>query len=103
MAITKNQQHPPFPSHIGALELQHNEFFSDFDDVGEWVDYCECHGGDGSFAVPEWESDDTKQRSIDINEVWTLHWYHTQIGFHYIAAPTFDELMDFASLKSAKH
>lgn len=96
---TRRSSHcyPPFPNHAGALELQHNEFKSDYSTAEKWIADCDEIGEDGGIAVPDWESEDAKQRAIDTDEVWTLHWYpNTPIGFHYIAAPTFSELLKFA-------
>lgn len=88
--------YPPFPDHACSLELQHNEFKSDYSTAEKWILHCDEIGEDG--AVPDWESSEHKKRAIDINEVWTLRWYpNTPIGFNYIAAPTFDELIKFAN------
>lgn len=89
--------YPPFPDHAGSLELQHNEFTAEYSTAAKWIADCDEIGEDGGIAIPEWESAAHKQRAIDSNEVWTLHWYpNTPIGFKYIAAPTYDELLKFA-------
>ncbi len=44
------------------------------------------------------ESEDAKKRAIETDEIWELQWYpETPIGFHIVAAPTFDECIDYAN------
>ncbi len=87
----------PFPEHAGSLELTHNDFKSNYETAEEWIDHIDKLEKDNGVLAPDWESPEHKKRAIDTNEIWELHWYpRTPIGFHYIAAPTFDELVKFA-------
>ena len=88
----------PFPEHAGSLELQHNEFACDYSTAQEQIKSWDEQEASGTMATPAWESWEHKQRAIKTNEVWTLHWYpRTPVSFKYIAAPTFDELIKFAT------
>ena len=43
-----------------------------------------------------WESEEAKQRAIEMDECWTLQLYpDTPIGFMAIAAPTLEDLLRF--------
>lgn len=85
-----------FPEHKGALELEHNQHKNGYQTVAKWWAYLESW--EGGIAIPEWESQESKRRSMETNEIWTLHWYpETPIGFNYVAAPTLEELLNFAN------
>lgn len=77
-----------FPRHNGSLTLEHNEHRDCYDPLEEWL----------SETKYDWPSEEAKERAIQTDSLWTLHWYpDTPIGFHSIAAPTLRELLDFAA------
>ena len=80
-----------FPEHKCGLYLEHNENRDSYETVKE-------HLEKGYWEFCEWESDGHKQRAIDTNEIWTLQWYpNTPVGFNAVAAPTLEELLEFAN------
>jgi len=80
-----------FPDHQAALHLSHNEYAGNYDTVTEQLDNdCDYYSND-SWATPE-----EKQKAIDTNELWTLHWYpHSPVGFCLLHASTFEALMKY--------
>ena len=81
------------PNHKCGLTLEHNVHLQDYmtaeQQIEEW---------DRNNSGPEWISAEAKQRSLETNEIWSLHWYpRTAISFYYIAAPTLEELLDYAA------
>ena len=39
-----------------------------------------------------WPSEDARERAIQTNELWELHWYpRTPVSFCYVCAPTLDD------------
>ncbi len=76
------------PRHDCGLYLTHNEHRDYYQSVEEWVDEHEGY---------DFKDTDSKAKAIETDEVWTLHWYpDTPIGFYSIAAPTLDELLEYA-------
>lgn len=44
----------------------------------------------------DWVSEDSKQRAIETNRLWVLHWYpRTPISFYCIAAATLGEIVAY--------
>jgi hypothetical protein len=82
------------PAHKCGLYLEHNACRDAHQTVEKWLESEQDWNGDPN----SWKSDEQRQRAIATNEVWTLQWYpETPIGSHTIAAPTIDELLQFAS------
>jgi len=82
-----------FPHHKCGLQLEHNECRNYYQTVAQYLKEID----DREMNGPDWKSEQHKQRAIDTNEIWTLHWYpETPISFYHIAAPTFQELLEFA-------
>lgn len=81
-----------FPRHNGSLTLEHNlhkDLYKSIKDYIEELDEREC--------PPEWSNPIMKTLSIELGEIWELRWYPiTPIGFEYIAAPTFEDLIAFS-------
>ena len=77
------------PKHKSGLHLQHNDHKNVYETAVQWIvdnDWC------------DWESEEAKQRAIDTDEIWTLQWYpDTPVGFYALAAPTFEELLEWAN------
>lgn len=83
-----------FPVHSGALFLEHNAHKNSYQSIIEWIE-DDKENGQEFYA---WKNEEQKQRAIDANEVWTLQWYpETPVGFHAVAAPTLEELLEFAN------
>ena len=81
-----------FPKHDASLHLQHNDHKSSYETVGEYLE--QGHLTD----FYEFKNDEQKKRAIETNELWTLQWYpNTPVGFNAVAAPTLEELLDFAN------
>jgi hypothetical protein len=77
-----------FPEHKASLYLSHNEHLGNYDTVKEQIwdeDY---------YADDDWVTPEEKQKAIDTNELWTLHWYpDTPVGFCLYHASTLEALM----------
>jgi hypothetical protein len=77
------------PDHKCALHLVHNDHKNVYEDVEDWI-----YDND----VYHWKDEESKRRAIQTNSVWTLQWYpETPIGFCAVAAPTLEELIEFAN------
>jgi len=75
------------PKHKCSLTLSHNEHKDSYITVKEWLDFISCYDD-------EWKNEEQKQRAIDTNEIWELHWYpNTPTGFCRLLAPTLEELL----------
>jgi len=78
-----------FPKHECSLTLQHNAHKDYHQPLAEYIEENDWF---------DWISDDAKQRALEANEIWTLHWYpSTPIGSHAVAAPTLHELLEFVN------
>ena len=78
------------PDHKCGLYLEHNSHKDVYESAKDWMD--------GRFDLYEWKDDESKQRAIDTDSIWTLQWYpDTPVGFYAVAAPTLEELIAFAS------
>lgn len=78
-----------FPKHECGLYLTHNENRNEHISIQEWI----ILNGE-QYA---WESKAAQQISISSDELWTLRWYpNTAVGFHAIAASTFEDLLRIA-------
>jgi len=78
-----------FPDHKAGLMLMHNEHRGYYESADEWMKDNE--------EIYEWPSDDAKKKAIETDSIWTLTWYPaTPVGSYSIAAPTLEELLQFA-------
>jgi hypothetical protein len=94
MTEPRNFQHLGLPSCI-HLTIEFNQHAMYYETVEKWL---ADHEGDNCWF--EWVSPEERQRAIDTDSVWTCQWYPiTPVGFHAIAASTFEALM--TALKSA--
>ena len=76
------------PKHKCGLYLRHNEHKDLYQDIGLAIELMEN---------AKWENDESKKRAADTDELWILQWYpRTPIGFHCVAAPTFEEVIHLA-------
>ena len=79
---------PHFPDHVG-LEIAHNPHKLLYQPVEDYVNNA------GTY---EWLSDADRQQAIAADDLWTIRWYpDTPIGFHQIAAASWDALIDAAT------
>lgn len=77
------------PKHNCGLFLTHNEHRNYYQSLDEWTEERREHYG--------WQSEAAKAAALTTGECWTLQWYPiTPIGFYAIAAPTLEELLEFA-------
>lgn len=80
-----------FPAHKCGLFLSHNEHRDYYMKLEQFL-------AEMADNQPAWESPAHRQRAIDTDEYWELHWYpDTPIGSHKAAAPTLEELLDFVN------
>lgn len=84
------------PPHRCELSLRHNAHLSSYETVAETFENQPEYYSDDSFPPGE------KQRCIDANEMWTLHWYpDTPVGFHVIHAATLEALNQAVATRSS--
>jgi hypothetical protein len=77
------------PEHKCGLYLQHNQYRDYYQSPAEWIE---------DHDVYDWKDEASKQAAIDSSSIWTLQWYpETPIGFYAIAAPTLEEVLEFAA------
>lgn len=80
-----------FPPHKCGLFLSHNEHRDYYMKLAEWLK-------ESPQQQISWESKEAEKRAIESDEIWVLQWYpETPVGFHCIAAPTIDELLQWAN------
>lgn len=80
------------PPHKAGLYLTHNEHKDYYETAEQWISARENRE-----QMPDWSSPDARQRCIDTNEVWVLHWYPTSpVGFEHVAGPTLEEVLEAA-------
>ena len=77
------------------MTLEHNPHLNVYDTVKQTLEDYDPYG---------WKSDESRQRAIDTNEIWTLQWFQdTPIGSYSIAAPTLEELLEIADRVGDEH
>jgi beta-lactamase superfamily II metal-dependent hydrolase len=80
-----------WPKHKASLHLTHNDHLGNYQTVAEAIKYDNC-------GYDEWVSEEQKQKAIDTNDCWTLHWYpDTPIGFYVLSAADLDILLEAAN------
>jgi hypothetical protein len=90
----RNDPMMSFPVHKAGMMLFHDDHKTNYQTAGDWITEQKDNY--------DWESDGAKQRAIDTDSIWTLTWYPaTPIGSYSIAAPTFEELLNFANAHEA--
>lgn len=79
------------PSHKCGLYLEHNQHKDVYESAEDWINNHELF---------RWINDESKQRAISTDSIWTLQWYpETPISFHAIAAPSLFELLRYFTIK----
>ena len=79
-----------FPAHKCGLYLEHNVHKDVYDSAKQWME----ESGD-NYA---WADDESRERAVLTDEIWTLQWYpDTPVGFYAVAAPTLEELLKLAN------
>ncbi len=79
-----------FPQHKASLHLTHNEHLGSYETVQQLIDDKHCD-------YTSWISEEQKEKAIEANDCWTLHWYpDTPIGFYTLAAHDLDKLLEEA-------
>ncbi len=75
------------PEHKAGLSIEHDPNSAFYVTVAEWL-------GNHDY---DWRNEDAMQRAIDADSMWVMIWYpNTPICFNCIAAPTFDELVEWS-------
>lgn len=81
------------PPHKCGLYLTHNEHRDVYEQLADWLEHRAMGG-----AEPDWESPEARQRAIDTDECWVLHWCpNSPVGFNEVAAPTLEECLALAN------
>lgn len=79
-----------FPEHKCGLYLEHNANRDVYETVQQYLEENEDRW--------QFKDEDSRQRSIDQNEIWTLQWYpDTPVGSYSVAAPTLEEVLALAN------
>lgn len=79
-----------FPKHEAALFLAHNEHRNYYEKAEVFIDELKQRGCC-------WKDDASQQRAVQTDSIWTLQWYpRTPVTFTLIAAPTLEELLQYA-------
>lgn len=74
-----------FPSCI-SLSIEFNLHANYYETAEQWLAGLEC--------PPDWVSDAERAKALAENSVWVCQWYPTTpIGFHALAASSFEALM----------
>lgn len=93
MNITPQALESLFPKHAAGIALTHNDHKLAYQTAHESI--CENEGRE---CHPDWENPEMRQKAIDTDEIWELHWYpDTPVGFFRIAAPTLADLLRYAA------
>jgi hypothetical protein len=88
LANSKGMNMIKLPYHDAALYLQHNEHKNMYEEASQWIADNDMY---------DWENEEAKQRAIETDSIWTIQWYpNTPVGFNAVAAPTLEELLQFA-------
>lgn len=78
-----------FPKHI-SITIEHNDHAKVYETAEQWI-------SERDENLPTFPSEKEKQLCISQNELWTMQWYpNTPVGFVWIAAASFEALMEFA-------
>jgi hypothetical protein len=81
-----------FPRHKCGLYLEHNQHRDYYQSAADYLaekDTMEC--------PPEFRPGE-RQKCIDTDEIWILHWYpDTPIGSYQVAASTLEALLEHAN------
>lgn len=81
------------PDHKCGLFLEHNVHKDYYQTAKQAIE--EAPEDMDMFPFKDEES---RQRAIDTDEIWTLQWYpDTPIGSYKVAAPTLEELLEYAA------
>lgn len=104
--MTDTEINPPIPTEL--ISLLHGEFSSlviGFNDdhafnyatAQQWHDEWGGYGGGADTDRITWASEEERLKAIAENSVWTIQWYpDTPIGFHCVAASTFEAAARYA-------
>lgn len=80
------------PRHKASLSITHNDhkdcYHTAAEQFKEWDENDHC---------PSMRDDDWRERMIETDEIWIIHWYpDTPVGFYSVAAPTLQEAVEYA-------
>jgi len=78
----------------GSWTLEFNDHKTTYEDAEDVIQTYEANNQIG--PPLEFQSKEHRQRAIDTNKIYYLHWYkNTPVGFLAYAAPTLEELADW--------
>lgn len=78
-----------FPEHKAELSLTHNEHKSVYMTVAQAI-----ANDDHGYTDECWVSPEQRQKAIDTNDCWVLHWYpNSPVGFYILSAADLDVLL----------
>jgi len=87
------QNHVNLPGHKCGLYITHNEHRNFYQTASKHIAESESVGN-----PLNWKDEASKQRAIDMDEIWTIQWYpETPVGFISASAPTLEEALEFAN------
>lgn len=85
----RKDENPPMltlPKHL-VLHITHNDHKSVYQSVAEYVE---------EIPSDEWVPGTARQRAIETNELWCVHWYPTTpVGFNVVYGQTLQEILDY--------
>jgi hypothetical protein len=86
-----------FPACV-HLSIEFNQHAVDYESVEEWIAKMTT---DGRFFYV-WASEAERDTAIATGSIWTCQWYpDTPVGFHAVAASSFEALMTYVNESSA--
>lgn len=80
-----------FPKHEASLELTHNIHKTYYEDIKTHLDQ------QPDYYDHTWATETSKQRCLETDELWTLHWYpNTPVGFYVLHGASLEEVLEKA-------
>jgi hypothetical protein len=81
------------PEHKASLSITHNQHKDYYQTVDEYI-----NNELDPYEHYDFENKEQREKCVRTNEIWEMQWYpNTPVGFNSIAAPTLEELLDYAS------
>lgn len=75
-----------WPRHAAGMSISHNEHKNVYETVEQYIRPFGAQDPDDSFV-----SEEERQKAIETNELWEIHWYpDTPVGFYRVRASTFE-------------
>jgi len=82
-----------FPKHEAGLSLKHNEHHELYEKIAGYIEERRDY-----FDDDVWATQTSKQRAIETDSLWVLHWYpNSPVGFNVVAGATLEEVLKRAN------